>query len=435
MGNSQMMPRGSLALAWMLLAGLSVFLAPEAQAGDVPPPPPPPPLGDWEGPAPADLPAVRDVVDAGRSEATAYTQRHDWSKLEAAPASPGAIVPPTRFHARQDVDTAGGAETGPSGGRIVRSYFTPSAPTAVAGACDPCKKDRCNPCCCGSPWMIGLYATSSVFEDPTGILGEPLPAGVTPFNFATNEYDPVGGARVRVLHRRGCTDAFEFRGTFYGKADAESRQTGQFAFSTPAGISPVATATVFNESLVWGFDINYWRTLRRSGRWHTKIGAGWRYLRIDEKAQVKDWNGRAALTNSFIGSDVDNALFAAQLMAGVTWRASNRFELMADAKVLGGVMASDIQINETSILSGGSKSPSKDNTEFAWGVEATLEGRLRITGGLWLRGGAEVLFIDGVQGATDAFDFSQSATGAVQPRVSTSDRVISTLFLGLDLDL
>ena len=417
-----------------------------ALAGDVPAPPPPP-LGGWE----SETPAVRDVVDPPTRDAVAYTQNHDWSVVE--PVNPGAVVPPVRFMPQEGtreigVDAVGLEETreigvdaiglektptevGPGGGRIVRSYFTPCEPTPRRGAC--C--DPCDPCCCGSPWMIGLYASSAVFEDPTGILGEPVPAGVNPFNFGANTYDPVGGARLRVMHRRGCEDAFEFRGTFYGKATAESRQTGQFAFSNPAGVSPVASATVFNESLVWGFDINYWRTLRKTSRWHTRIGSGFRYTRIDEKAEVRDWAGNPNLQRSFIGAEARNALFAAQLMAGARFRVSSRFELMADAKVLGGVLTSTVDITEDSILSGGSKVASKDNNEFGWGVEGTVEARFRIGSRLWIRGSAEVLFIDGVQGATDSFDFARASTGAVQARTLTSDRVISTLFLGLDLDL
>ena len=407
-----------------------------AQAGDVPAPPPPPPLPEWNG----ELPPVRDVVEPETSERLTYSQKHDWSAVE--PVTPGAVVPPVRFMPQEEtreigVDAVGLEETptevGPGGGRIVRSYFTPCEPTPSprrGACCDPC-----DPCCCGSPWMIGLYASSAVFEDPTGILGEPVPAGITPFNFGANTYDPVGGARLRVLHRRGCEDAFEFRGTFYGKASTDSRQTGQFAFSNPAGISPVASATVFNESLVWGFDINYWKTLRKTSRWHTRIGSGFRYTRIDEKAEVRDWNGNPNLQRSFIGAEARNALFAAQLMAGATYRVSSRFELMADAKVLGGVLTSTVDITEDSILSGGSKAASKDNNEFGWGVEGTVEARFRIGSRLWIRGSAEVLFIDGVQGATDSFDFSQASTGAVQARTLTSDRVISTLFLGVDLDL
>lgn len=360
------------------------------------------PLGAWEQATPSLQPPPGAVVSPRAFRAPA----DDAAPLEQAPVGEAALR----------------AEEAPAQRRILRSWFTPCASAPVR---------RCTPCC-GSPWSIGLYATSAVFEDPTGILGEPVPAGVTPFAFSRNEYDPVGGARLRVVHRRDCEDAFEFRATWYGKTTADSRQTGQYASSNPAGLSPVATATVSNESVVWGFDIGYWRTLSRRGRWETRVGAGWRYLRIDEEAAVKDWVG---LPRSFLEAEADNSLFAAQLMAGATFRAARRLELMGDVKLMGGLMVNDVEIAENSILSGGAKNASDDNSEFAWGVEVTLEARYRITRTLWIRGGAEVLYVDGVQGATDSMDFSQAASGAVQPRFETSDRIISTLFLGFDLDL
>jgi len=322
---------------------------------------------------------------------------------------------------------------------------TDAAPTpadaATAGrwtrsACCPPRCDPCDPCSFPSPWTIGLYVTGTQFEDPEGLLGEPLPVGAgpgTPFDWGLNSFDPALGGRLRIVHRRGCRDSFELRGTYYGKVDDSSIQTGQFAFANGPGVSPVATATLENMTYAWSADINYWRVLSDKRRWTTSIGAGWRYLHIHERATAKDWVGLAP--SAFLESDVHNSFMAAQLMVGAAFHATRRIDLMADVKVMGGAMTSDITIDEDSILSGGTKQSEKGSTEFAWGVEATFEGRIRLGRSVYVRGGYELLFIDGIQGATDSMDFGQAATGAVQPRLLSSTRVMHSVFLGLDIDV
>ena len=97
-------------------------------------------------------------------------------------------------------------------------------------------------------------------------------------------------------------------------------------------------------------------------------------------------------------------------------------------------MVTDVQITDDGLLSGGRKRTEKSETNFGWGVEATVEGRLQVARRVFVRGGYELLFLDGVQGATDAMDFTQGATGAVQPRFRSSSRLIHSVFLGLDVE-
>jgi hypothetical protein len=282
-------------------------------------------------------------------------------------------------------------------------------------------------------WTLGLYGSSTFVDGPDGVLGTTPPAGLQTLNWSENEYLTAAGGRFRAVHRPTQRTELEARAIYYGQWDDASRQAGQFAFENGPGVSPVASATFESELIAYGADVMAWKTTNPCRRVVWRGGVGVRALRLEEEATARDWVGLAP--DSFLQATADTTFLAGQVGGGVAWKALRWLEIFAEARVLAGAALAEAEVNEVSILSGGPKASQADETEFTFGGEVTLGARWRFAR-RWAGVLAyEVLYLDRTASAPGALDFSQAATGAVQPRVSTEDRFLHTLWAGLEIDL
>ena len=136
----------------------------------------------------------------------------------------------------------------------------------------------------------------------------------------------------------------------------------------------------------------------------------------------------------FVDSDVDNDFFGLQANVAVHIDANQCLEFYASGKGMFGVLNKDIDVSDDSIFAGGTHSAHSEDDEFVFGVDFELGFVWRITRNIGITGGYELLFLDDVQRAEDAMDFSRSNTGAVQARQEPDQLVVHSVFLGVTIN-
>lgn len=327
------------------------------------------------------------------------------------------------------------ADDGPATSRGSRAAVRDAVTAVGAGAAPVARKTTYRR---RTRWDVAAEGGLSFFEDPSGILGEPLPAGVTPFRWGAHVYDGAFGLRFTVGFRAGL-NRWEGRGTYWGSWDDRSRQTGQFGFRPAPGgalaLSPAgASASLSNETRAWSGELNWWRTLDCNDCWHISAGLGARYLRIDDEALARNWVGLAP--NSFLQGEVENRFLGAQLLGDLRMFASPSFEIGMTLKVLLGAMGRDLQERDTSIVTGGATlNAVREESGFAWGLEGEIGVLYRLTPRLGVRAAYTILVLDQVGRAEDTLDLAQAATGSVQLFDRADIAVLHALFVGLRIDL
>ena len=295
------------------------------------------------------------------------------------------------------------------------------APCAPCPPCPPCKR-----------WLIRAEAGMGGVEPPDGLLGDGLPPNLQGFDWGEIKCSGALAARLTLGYRIAPCDLIELRGTWWGTRSGEDRQTGHFGFQNQNGVSPRATATLENESTLWSAELGWWHRIADCGCWEWRGGLGFRYLRFDEMATARDWVGLAP--TSFLQSDVENSLYAGQLMGAWAY-APGRWAFTLSGRLFLGSMNRKVRIDEDSILSGGVKAGEAEATEFGWGVEAGFDILFRLNRCLALTAGYSFLYASEVTRANDAMDFTQAITGAVQPSTRAGSVYAHAIMLGIQVDL
>jgi hypothetical protein len=408
-----------------LFAAFAGF-AGNAWAEDPPPPPPsemPPPPPVVEPPPPA-VPMPTD----------------------APPAPP----PPTPEERRAVVEMA------PPSGTPAPSA-PPPAQVRIVSPVDPCcgpqpcfqRRDDCgwaidNCGCLYGPVDLTIEGMATWFSSPDGPLGEDVAGNTDPLDWNDIDYGTTFGGRVTLSYRYDALQRIEVRGTYWGTVDESSSREGFFG-ATPGDdgtgdVSRGVLADMESEAEMWGAELNWWGEVSCTGRTRVDVGFGLRYVRFEEEANV-DFEtvigappGPFPVADGFVTSEALNQFFGAQGMVAVHIDASHCLEFYASGKGLFGQMSRDIDVSDDSIFAGGPHSSDISDDEFVFGVDFELGFKWRLSPHLAITGGYEMFFLDGVQRAEDAMDFSRSTTGAVQAVQETDQIVTHSLFLGLSIN-
>ncbi len=287
-------------------------------------------------------------------------------------------------------------------------------------------------------WDITVEGGLSLFEDPDGILGEPLPAGVTPFDFSENSFDAALGVRLTIGYRTGNGTRWEARGSWLGNWDASSRQTGQFGFRNGAGgpllLSPTASTTLANESEVWSGELNWWKTCSCDPCSQLDWGLGGRVIGIDDELTATNWAGLAP--DSALASTVENRFLGVQAMVAWKQRPSTSFSWAISGKLLAGWMNRDMVESDTSIVTGGATTNgAREETDFTWGFELEVSALWRVMSRVGITASYTLLYLDEISRVENALDFAQAATGSLQMQDAGDSALIHSFFVGVRIDI
>lgn len=284
-------------------------------------------------------------------------------------------------------------------------------------------------------WRFRLEGAISVLDDPDGNLGEPA-AGLPALTWGANNYDPAFGMRGSIARCWGDGE-LEARIAFLGGWDDSTRQTGAFGFANVFGASPTATTTLRSMADFVSLEANYWHNLNNRdadacGPWF-RVGAGIRFFKYREIAEARDWVGLAP--DSFLNGEADNSFIGGQILGSAGWVATDCVELEVSGRLFAGLMSRDITIDETSILSGGSKRATSEEDEFSWGAEIGIDASFKVTNCTLFTVGYSLIYLNDVARAHDTLDFSRGNTGAVQAVQRTDSVLIHSIYLGLEFRL
>jgi hypothetical protein len=247
------------------------------------------------------------------------------------------------------------------------------------------------------------------------------------------------GVRLGALYEIDDLDLVEARWTWFTGIEQEGRQTGVFGFSPgdggPSGVSAPNTATFRRESEVHSAEASWWRHLPQVEGLHTSLLLGARIIRHDEQASATDWeNDFGAGSDPFVSSDVQNTFLGGQVGIALSHRVGRRFEFMGSLKGLFGAVMRDISVADQAFFAGGLHTGSIEETDFALGADLDVGLRYWVSQRVAITLGYNLLLLDGVVRANGAMDFSQGATGAVQPIVTEDELVLHSGLLGIIID-
>ncbi|MHC4972277.1 MAG: BBP7 family outer membrane beta-barrel protein [Planctomycetota bacterium] len=247
------------------------------------------------------------------------------------------------------------------------------------------------------------------------------------------------GFRLGGMYEVDANNSVEARWTWFTGIEQQGRQTGVFGFSPgdggAPGVSASNTATFNRKVEVMSFEASWWRLLPDVDKVRANFLLGVRVIPIDEEASAVDWaNDFGAGSDPFVRSDVSNTFAGGQVGVAVVYAAGTRVEFVGILKGLFGAMLRDISVVDQAIFSGGLHAGSLEETDLVFGVDLDLGLRVWVSRRIAVTLGYNLLFVDGVVHASAAQDFTQSATGAVQPRVAKDELVLHSVLLGVIVD-
>ncbi|MDJ0522856.1 MAG: BBP7 family outer membrane beta-barrel protein [Planctomycetota bacterium] len=289
-------------------------------------------------------------------------------------------------------------------------------------------------------WEFRLEGGVGMIEDPEGLLG--VSTGLAnQMSWDRLEYDVEFAGRAGFQYAVTPRDRVSLTGTFYGSFENSERQTGVLGYTqTPGGgvlSTPVNTATLTSEVDFYGGELHWWHEMCAWQCVSWELGVGIRMLRLDETATADGWATPfpplAGLP--FVQADVENTFIGGQVGASVRYDADRRWSLFASVKGLFGAMGRDIEVRDRDIFIGGAHTAIDEDSVFAWGIDAEVGIRYRVSRSLLIGVSYNLMFLDNVVHATDALDFTQGATGAVQARQLEDDLLVHAVFAGVTLNL
>jgi len=447
---------GTLALLGSALLGSPAF----AEDAPVPPPTPPEMAPQAVPVAPAPLPLAPAALPVPPAPPPAPTFDERRRVIEQAP--PSAAPAPTYYF--YPAPAPSGYAPAPYGYPPAPAPYAAApyaaAPYAAApcgtpscGSCAPCgpqpcfqKRDACG--CrlddCGNRygnWDVTIEGAMSSISNPDGILGETLFVPGNQLAWDGVDYEGTFGARLSVSYRFECESRVEFRGTYYGNPDASDTDAGFFA-ARPGDdglgdISRPVNASFQSEAELFSFEFNWWTELKCSGHWRWDAGIGVRYISFDEDAQadfVTTGPGAFPVNNGFVRAEVQNDFIGAQAMLAAHADISDSMEFYGSLKAMFGSVDRQIDVTDLDVFAGGFHSASVDDDEFVFGLDFEIGLKWHLSRCLALGASYNLLFLDNVQRGEDAFDFSQSNSGAVQARQATDQLVVHSLFFGVSFN-
>ncbi|MHC4549986.1 MAG: BBP7 family outer membrane beta-barrel protein [Planctomycetota bacterium] len=287
---------------------------------------------------------------------------------------------------------------------------------------------------------VAIEGLIAFLEGPQGTFGEP--SGMADqLMWDVLSDGMAGGARLGAAYELGARDWLEARGTWYSEFDDQATQTGVFGFRpTPGGalgVSASNTATFAWSAKVWSGELNWWHLWRDLEEMQASFVVGFRYLDHDERVSATNWlTDFGAGADPFVASEVQNRFLGGQAGLGATYRPGGRkLELVGSIKALFGAMLREVEVRDQAIFSGGLHVGRIEEDDFVFGFDLDVGIRIWFSERLAATLGYNLLFVNDIVRAHDALDFTQSATGAVQPTTRTLDTlVIHSVMIGVILD-
>jgi hypothetical protein len=287
-------------------------------------------------------------------------------------------------------------------------------------------------------WDVRLEGGLGFLPGPKGSVGVPPGTGsglvwdVLPY--------PVGyGVRALGAYHLGPCDRVELGGAYYGTWDGSRQVQGDLGTQNdpggPVNVAAGVTGTLAAESQVWDAEGTWWRRLgyRECGGYSPctwlGVGAGLRYLRLNEDARGAFRNAQAVPFT--FDADATNQFFAVQLGGRAEAVLAPRFTLGLTVMALAGAVDRKVSVSDFGVFSPGPNGATDQATGFGWGVDVDLSARWQVSRCWYVSVGYQFLFVDEVQRAWDALDFSRGGTGAVQARRATDSLLLNSLFLGI----
>jgi hypothetical protein len=160
---------------------------------------------------------------------------------------------------------------------------------------------------------------------------------------------------------------------------------------------------------------------------------GARVVSFHENARAERLVSAAAaaapvLTN--VEADTDNWFFAGQLGALATYECCP-WTIYGSLKGLVGASVRQSTVTDGGVFTLGQKTDDSDETGFGWGAEAEVGLKFRLSRCVSVTAGYSVLWLEEVQRANDAFDFSNGAGGQVLAQDDPDAILAQTVFVGL----
>lgn len=311
-------------------------------------------------------------------------------------------------------------------------YFGPEV--ARSGPC---------PCCpeCWDKWAISLEGGVTYLPSVDGPVGLPTGTGSNEFSWDGIDNEIAFAARLGVSFRPTVCDIVMFRGSLQGFwPEQTDRQTNRvLGFAPGDGMNPPVTqtnsATLSTEAQYYGGELHWWRRVGCCENLRAHLGAGIRYLEFDEKATMDDWAQPFAGFNGlpYLQSDAKNRFLGVQFGTMGEWDFCGRWTLSGSIKGMVGGIRYDTTVRDNSFFIGGEHSSSFEQTKFSYGVDVEVGIRWKASQCVSLLASWNFLFLDNVQRASDALDFTDSNSGAVQAQRNTDALVTNTLWLGVQV--
>lgn len=285
---------------------------------------------------------------------------------------------------------------------------------------------------------LELQGGAAWFSNPDGLLGELVAANPAQLDWNHLDYGLQLAGRVGASYRYAPFHRVELRGTYYGNPDDAGTRVGFFG-ATPGAtgtgdLSRSVTAAFSTDATAWGAEFAWWNELGCEGHVRTDWGIGVRYLSFDETARVgfvAAGVGPFPVANGFAASDVTNHWFGLEAGFAVHVDLTEEFEMSGTIKPMLGRISSKATVTDDSVFVGGLHSASASDDAIVFGADLEIGAKWRLNERISIVGSVDVLFLDQVQRAEDALDFSHSTTGAVQARNRPDQLLITTLFLGV----
>ena len=402
--------RAALGLAFTLL-GFAGHAAAEESAPAVPAVPAAPLPPAAPGP-----PA--DPLATPRRTPTPPTPPTPPTGVEAPPS--GVAVPPTLVETRR--------VPVPVGDVAVTSTATPLACRGPGGA--------------PRPWWtrfeVDVQGGFSWVSCPDARLGEPVAGNPAPLGFDDLEEGPAFSGRVTVAYRCSPAVRFEARVTAYGDPGGTADQAGFFGTrpdpGAPSELSRPVAGAFDEEATAWGAELVAWRALPTCGSWRFEVGAGARHFAFEEIAHLDlatTGAGAVPFADGFVDAYVENRWWGLEGCVSAYADVTPSLTLSATFKALAGWVERHVAVTDGNLFANGVHAASARSDGFAAGAEFEVGARLRLSSCVHVSAAVNVLFLDGVQRAHDAFDLEQGATGRAEARDDPDAVVIGSLFLGV----
>jgi hypothetical protein len=277
---------------------------------------------------------------------------------------------------------------------------------------------------------------SLLTPDPEGLVA--VDEGPDPVRWDPIEYEAEFGGRVAVTFPWSSWDV-TVAGTWWGQWEDDATDFGTLT-STPFPGGPPGTSGPFDvelheEATLWDVNLTFTRAWVCTPCFTSRWGVGARWLHFDEQAEFRFPGIGAAPVASQIGSDVDNDLIAAELVAEGVWKLARCWDFVARGSVFAGWMHREGEV-ATANVPGGVASPTGEDDGFGYGGELEIALRWRPSGCWWVSVGYGLLVLGPVTRAHESMDFASvgAATPEIGPVFQDDTLLVHRVFLGVGFD-